>query len=154
APNRTTMNSSPAPKYARPDAGPESRAGSGTACCRPPGQCCAGARLRSSRCNGRGPGPRRLPRPGIQNRVFSKSCGSFLGFLDCREHAGKDLKGQVLLIAQAIGTALKDADFVVETLDEAEGDFVLGPAIGGDAVPVTLDHRRELLVGLEPLPFK
>jgi hypothetical protein len=50
---------------------------------------------------------------------------AFWGFLDLREHAGKDLKAQVLLIAQAIGTALKDADFVVETLDEAEGDFVL-----------------------------
>ena len=49
---------------------------------------------------------------------------------------------------------MKDADFVVETLDEAEGDLVVGTAIGGDAVPVTLDHRRELLVGLEPWPFK
>ena len=76
----------------------------------------------------------------------------FAGFLDLRKHAGKDLEAQVLLIAQTIGTALKDADFVVETLDEAEGDFVLGTAISGDAVPVTIDHRGELLVGLEPLP--
>jgi hypothetical protein len=68
-------------------------------------------------------------------------------FLDLRKHAGKDLEAQVLLIAQTIGTALKDADFVVETLDETEGDLVVGTAIGGDAVPVTLDHRRELLVG-------
>src|SRR5580704_722145 len=44
----------------------------------------------------------------------------FWPFLDLREHAGKDLKAQVLLIAQTIGTALKDTDFVVEALDEAE----------------------------------
>ncbi len=61
----------------------------------------------------------------------------FAVFSDLREHAGKDLKAQVLLIAHAIGAALKDADFVVETLDEAEGDLVVGTAIGGDAVPVT-----------------
>jgi hypothetical protein len=39
-------------------------------------------------------------------RVFLRSCGWILGFFDLREHAGKDLKAQVLLIAQAIGTAL------------------------------------------------
>src|SRR5271167_2112610 len=78
----------------------------------------------------------------------------FAVFSDLREHAGKDLKAQVLLITQAVGAALKDADFVVETLDEAEGDLVVGTAIGGDAVPVTIDHRRELLVRLEPSPFK
>src|SRR5713101_3375578 len=83
-------------------------------------------------------------------RVFLKSCGSFWGFLDLRKHAGKDLEAQVFLIAQTIGTALKDADFVVETLDEAEGDFVVGTAIRGNAVPVTVDHLGELLVGLEP----
>ena len=75
---------------------------------------------------------------------------AFWGFLDLRKHAGKDLEAQVLLIAQTIGTALKDADFVVETLDEAEGDFVVGTAIRGNAVPVTVDHLGELLVGLEP----
>jgi len=73
-------------------------------------------------------------------------------FLDLGKHAGKDLKAQVLLIAQTIGTALKDADFVVETLDEAERDLVLGTAIGSNTVPVTIDQGRELLVGLEPLP--
>ena len=78
---------------------------------------------------------------------------AFWGFLDLRKHAGKDLKAQVLLIAQTVGTALKDADFVVETLDEAEGDFVLGEAVSGDAVPVTIDHS-ELLVGLEARPSK
>ena len=78
----------------------------------------------------------------------------FWGFLELREHAGQDLEAQVFLIAQTIGTALKDADFVVETFDEAEGDFVRGAAVSGDAVPVTFDHRSEVLEGLEPLPFK
>jgi hypothetical protein len=75
---------------------------------------------------------------------------AFWGFLDLREHAGKDLKAQVLLIAQAIGTALKDADFVVKPLDKAERDLVLGTAVGGDAIPVAIDHRSKLLVGFEP----
>jgi hypothetical protein len=51
-----------------------------------------------------------------------------------------------------VGAALKDADFVVEAFDEAEGDFVFRPAVGGDAVPVTLDHCGELFIWLEALP--
>jgi hypothetical protein len=31
-----------------------------------------------------------------------------------------DLQAQVLLIAQAVGSALKDADLVIEALDEAD----------------------------------
>ena len=49
---------------------------------------------------------------------------------------------------------MKDTDFVVESLDEAERDLVLGAAVGGDAVPVTIDRRGELLIGLEPLPHQ
>ncbi len=37
---------------------------------------------------------------------------------------------------------------------EAERDLVLGFAIGGDAVPVALDHVGEALVGFEALPFE
>jgi hypothetical protein len=33
-----------------------------------------------------------------------------------------------------------DADLVFESLDEAEGDLVLGSAIGGRPVPMMLDH--------------
>ena len=47
---------------------------------------------------------------------------------------------EVLLIAQAVGASLEDADLVVETFDEVERDPVLGSAVGGDAVPVTVDH--------------
>ena len=50
----------------------------------------------------------------------------FLGFLELPKHAGKDLEAQVFLIAQTIGTALKDADFAVETLDEAEESLLSG----------------------------
>src|SRR5208282_2079167 len=50
--------------------------------------------------------------------------------------------------------ALEDADLVVEAFDKAERDLVLRLAVGGDAVPMTVDHLGELLVGLEPLPFQ
>jgi hypothetical protein len=66
-----------------------------------------------------------------------------------RQHAGKNLQSKVLFVAQSVGTALKDTDLVVETLDEAERDFVLGSAVGGESIPVTLDHIGEALVGGE-----
>ena len=49
---------------------------------------------------------------------------------------------------------MDDVDLVVQAFDEAERDLVLGSAVGGDAVPVAVDHRGELLVGFEPLPFE
>src|SRR5450759_3034118 len=77
-----------------------------------------------------------------------------MGSSDRRQHAGKDLEAQVLLVAEAVRTALDDAHLVVEPLDKAECDFVLDGAVGRDAVPVTLDHLCELLVGLEALPLE
>src|SRR5882762_10516427 len=74
--------------------------------------------------------------------------------LELRQHAGEDLQAQVLLIAQAVGSALKDADLVVEAFDEAECDLVLWFAVGGDASPVTANHRGEFLVRLEALPLE
>jgi hypothetical protein len=59
---------------------------------------------------------------------------------------------EIFLVAQAVGAALEDADFVVEALYEAERDFVFRLAIGGNAVPVTLDHRGELFIRFEALP--
>ena len=47
--------------------------------------------------------------------------------------------------------AVDDADLVVESFDEAERDLVLGLAVGGDPVPMTLDRFGELLVGLQGL---
>ena len=59
-----------------------------------------------------------------------------------------DLHGQVRFIAEAIGLALNDANRVVQPLDATERDFVLGPAIRNDALPMTFDHLRELLKGV------
>ena len=48
--------------------------------------------------------------------------------LEDRQHAGENLEPQVLLVAQAVCPALDDADLVIELLDEAERDPVLGSA--------------------------
>src|SRR5664279_1552463 len=83
-------------------------------------------------------------------RVFKwVDLGTFLQFGQAR---GQDFQSEIFFVAQAVGAALKDADFVVEAFDEAEGDFVFRPAVGGDAVPVTLDHCGELFIWLEALP--
>ena len=72
---------------------------------------------------------------------------------DFWQHAGEDFESQVLLVAQSIRATLDDANFVVETLDEAERDLVFWIAVGGDPIPMTLDHFRKLLVRLEALPL-
>ena len=60
----------------------------------------------------------------------------------------------MLLVAQAVSPTLHDPDLVVEGLDEAECDLVLGLAVGRDPVPVSVEHRREAFEGLEPLPLE
>ena len=75
-------------------------------------------------------------------------------FLEFRQHTREHFQAQVLLIPYAIRTALKHTDLVVQTLHEAEGNLVLGVALGRDAVPVPLDHGGELLVRLKPLPLE
>src|SRR5205809_6731419 len=72
--------------------------------------------------------------------------------LDLRQHAGENLEPEVLFIAQPVRATLEDADLVVQPLDEAERDLVLRAAIGRDPVPVPVNHRGELLVGLQALP--
>jgi len=74
--------------------------------------------------------------------------------LQRRQHAGEDFEPQVVFVVQAVGAALDHPDLVVEPLDEAERDFVLGSAVSRDAVPMTVDHHGELLVWLEPLPLE
>src|SRR5262245_37038782 len=69
-----------------------------------------------------------------------------------RQHRREDLEPQVLLVAQAVGAPLQDTDLAVQAFDEAKGHLVLRPAVCGDAVPVTVDHRSELLVALQALP--
>jgi hypothetical protein len=70
------------------------------------------------------------------------------------QRASEDLELQVFLIAQAVSAPLYHPDLVVEPLDEAERDFVLGLAVRGDPVPMSLDHVSEVLVGFEPLPLQ
>lgn len=64
----------------------------------------------------------------------------------------EDFEAEILLIAQAICPALEDANLVVEPFDEAQRDLVLGLAVGGDSVPMALDHFGKLLVGFQALP--
>jgi len=51
------------------------------------------------------------------------------------QHAGEDLEPEVFFIAEPVGAALKDTDFVVQPLDEPERDLVLRAAVGGDPLP-------------------
>src|SRR2546425_7369320 len=73
---------------------------------------------------------------------------------DRRQHAGKDLEPEVLLVAEPVRAALEDADLVVQPLDEAERDLVLRAAIGRDPVPVPINHRGEFLVRPQALPLE
>src|SRR3974377_77366 len=84
-------------------------------------------------------------------RITDEGQARARGVLERWQHAGEDFESQILFVAQAVGAALDDSDLVVEPLDEAERDFVFEPAVGGDAVPMTIDHRGKLLIGLEPL---
>src|SRR3990172_6303955 len=55
---------------------------------------------------------------------------------------------------QAVGSSLNDADLVVQAFHEAERHFVFGLAVSGDAIPVSIDHLGEFLVGFKPLPLQ
>ena len=50
---------------------------------------------------------------------------------------------EVFLVPQPIGATLHDSYLVVQPLDEAERDLVLGFAVGGDAVPVLARSSRQ-----------
>lgn len=73
---------------------------------------------------------------------------------DLRKHTTEDFESQVFLISQPVSSALEDTDLIVQAFDEAEGDFVLRLAVGGESVPVPIDHVGELLVGFEALPLQ
>src|SRR5712692_11127210 len=74
--------------------------------------------------------------------------------LQGRQHASQYFKPQIVLVAQAVGATLDHADLVVQPLDEAERYLVLRPTIRGNAIPMTIDHLREFLIRLEPLPLE
>src|SRR4029453_10692920 len=61
---------------------------------------------------------------------------------------------KLLFVAQAVSATLDHPYFVVEPLDEAERDLILRLAVGGDPAPMSINHRGELLVWLEPLPLE
>ena len=64
---------------------------------------------------------------------------------DWLQHAGEDLETQVFLVAETVGSTLDDTDLVVESLDEAERDLVLGAA-GCRDVPSLVKVRAILAV--------
>jgi hypothetical protein len=70
------------------------------------------------------------------------------------QRRGEYLQAQILLIAQPVGTSLKDPDLVVQTFDETKGNLVLWFAIGGNAIPMALDHLCKLLIGFQSLPLE
>ena len=49
---------------------------------------------------------------------------------------------------------MKHSDLIVEALDKAQGDLVLGEAVGCDSLPVAVDHLGEFLEGRQFLPFQ
>jgi hypothetical protein len=89
--------------------------------------------------------------PRYKQWLFADSCGWFLAFWQC---TGEYLQPEILLVVETVGPSLEGADLVVQPLHESEGDFVVCVTVGHDAVPVILNHRRELLIGFEPLPFE
>jgi hypothetical protein len=87
------------------------------------------------------------PRPGEDRSSEMHRPGPGLDTL-----ADRLLARSSLLAKSAPAWTLDHADLVVEPLDERERDLVLRPAVGGNAVPMTIDHLGKFLVGLDPLP--
>ena len=52
-----------------------------------------------------------------------------------RHSAAQDFEPEILLVAQPTGAALKDADLVVHSLDEAERHLEIGLGVSRHAVP-------------------
>src|SRR5215211_2592351 len=94
------------------------------------------------------------PAPGLRRGGCAMSLRKARCPLQGRQHTGEDLEPEVILVTQPVGSTLNDPDLVVEPLDEAERDLVLRPAIGRDAVPVTVNHGSELLIRRQPLPLQ
>lgn len=74
-------------------------------------------------------------------------------FSDSGQHESEDLQAQILLISQSVRASLDDPN-LVESLNEAERHLVFWLAIGRNPVPMTLDRRGKLLVGLQTLPLQ
>jgi hypothetical protein len=57
-----------------------------------------------------------------------------------RQERRDDLEVEVSVVLVAVGSSLQDADLVVQLLDHAEADRVVGMAVRHDAISVPLDH--------------
>src|SRR5207248_4290577 len=78
----------------------------------------------------------------------------YLDILERRQHAGQDVHAQVFLVSQSVCTSLDDADLVVQPFNETKRNFVLGFTVGGDPIPMSIDHLSEFLVGFQALPLQ
>jgi REP element-mobilizing transposase RayT len=88
-------------------------------------------------------------------RLFADCSGSFRTPWGQRgQEGGDDLELEILLVPVTVVTALEDADLGVGSFDYAQAALVLQVAVGGDAVPMALDHPGELLEGRKPLPLE
>src|SRR5438309_3057171 len=70
------------------------------------------------------------------------------------QHRSQYLEAQIFFVSQAVSAPLDDANLVVEPFNESQRHFVLWPAVSGNPIPVTLNHRGKFLKGLKPLPFE
>lgn len=67
---------------------------------------------------------------------------------------GGNLEAQILLVSETLCPTLDDADLGIQSLHEPQGDLLLRPTVGRDAVPVPLHHGRELLERREGFPLQ
>ena len=74
-----------------------------------------------------------------------------MSILERWQHASQDLESKIFLVSQPVGAPLDDANLVVQPFDKAQRDLVLRLAIGGDSIPMALDHLGDLLVGRKAL---
>src|SRR5450759_3334546 len=70
------------------------------------------------------------------------------------QHACENLQSQVIFVAQSVCSTLDDANLVVQSFHESKRYLVLWFAVGGDSVPMPIDHLGEFLVGFEALPLQ
>ena len=57
-------------------------------------------------------------------------------------------------VAETVGPSLDHPDLGAQFLDIAERDFVLWETVGGESLPMPLDHLDEVLVRFETLPLE
>ena len=61
---------------------------------------------------------------------------------DVRERRRQDLEPEILFVAETVGPSLDDPDLCVQAFDKAEGDLVLGIAVGGGVRAVDVSSAK------------